>query len=72
MTEKKVRKIWIAGLVALSVVVSSVLTQTYLMPGMTFLQRLELRKQYDDCVKQADAQREFCSFDVRRKRARMR
>jgi len=72
MGEVKLSKLWIVGLVSLSVVVSSVLTQAYLMPGMTLLQRLELRKQYDDCVKQADAQREFCSFDVRRKRARTR
>ncbi|WP_445766769.1 hypothetical protein [Rheinheimera sp.] len=59
MGEVKLSKLWIVGLVSLSVVVSSVLTQAYLMPGMTFLQRLELRKQYDDCVKQADAQREL-------------
>lgn len=72
MGEVKLSKLWIVGLVSLSVVVSSVLTQAYLMPGTTFLQRLELRKEYDDCVKEANAQREYCSFDVRLKRTRTR
>lgn len=72
MTDKKLSAVWVVGLVALSFVVGSFLTQAYLMPGTTLLQRLELRKQYDDCVKEANAQREYCSFDVRRKRARTR
>lgn len=67
MSEKNISLLWLLALTC--TIGSSWLTQSYFMPEMTVLQRLDLRKQYDDCVQGSGTRIEYC-FDVRRMRER--
>ena len=72
MTEKTFGVKWLMGLAVISLIIGSVATQAYLMHGTTFVQRLEIRAQYDKCISEVDAQRQHCSIEVRRRLIRNR